>query len=383
MRVLFSSQATVQFDGRNYYSSMLNVFYRRYLKDGDELYILAHIVRTDKITYELLDNSHVHIVEVTNVNTFKKLFSNNVKEIVYEQVQKADIYFIHIPAIHSYHAIEYAEKIGKPFMTVVVGCALDAYWNYSLSGKLIALPAYLRMRKCQKKAKYSIYVTNEFLEGRYPTKGKYIACSNVNVKTGDAVVLESRMEHLKALEGQKRPLKIFTAAALDVPYKGQQHIIDAIAKLKEKGIIFEYHLAGWGDETRLRNIAKAKNVENQVFFHGLLKQAEVLSLLDLSDIYAQPSKQEGLPRSVIEAMSRGLMCIGSKVAGIPELIEPKYLFEKGNDKQIANILQNINAEALEKAAKRNFEKAKEYDKDYLNTMRYNFIEEFRSTVASK
>lgn len=381
MRILFSSQATVQYDGKHYYSSMLNVFYRRYLKDGDELYILAHIVRTGNITYDIIDNEHVHIIEVTNINTFMRLISNNVKDIVREQVQMADLCYLHIPAIHSYYAIEYAEQIHKPFMTVVVGCAWDAYWNYSLSGKLIALPAYLRMRRCQKKAKYSIYVTSEFLEKRYPTKGKFIACSNVNVKTGDESVLASRLEHIKKLSRQNRPLKIFTAAALDVPYKGQQHVIDAIAKLKAQGIIIEYHLAGWGDDTRLRNVAKANNIEDQVFFHGLLNHNQVLSLLDSSDIYAQPSKQEGLPRSVIEAMSRGMLCIGSKVAGIPELISPQYLFSKGDDNQIATILKSINPDTLENEAKRNFEKAKDYDKDYLNTMRRNFIEEFRSQIS--
>lgn len=380
MRILFSSQATVQFDGKHYYSSMLNIFYRRYFNEGDEIYILAHVVRADKITYEIIDNAHVHIVDVPKMNTFKKLLFNNINKIVKEQVKKADLCFIHIPAIHSYSAIEFAEKINKPFMSVVVGCAWDAYWNYNIIGKLMAIPFYLYMRNCQKKAQYSIYVTSEFLQRRYPTKGKSIACSNVNVKAGDEVILEKRKEHIKFYKKQNRPLRIFTAAALDVPYKGQQYIIEAIAKLKGMGIIIEYHLAGWGDDTRLKNIAKINGVLDQVFFHGLLKQDGVLELLEESDIYAQPSKQEGLPRSVIEAMSRGLLCIGSKVAGIPELIEKKYLFDKGNVNQIVNILKRIDSNALLDAAVINFNKAKEYDKEYLNNKRSHFIAEFRSTI---
>lgn len=380
MRILFSSQATVQFDGKYYYSSFLNVFYRRYLKEGDEIYILAHVDQTAKISYEVIDNPHVHIVEVTKINTLKKMLFNDVNKIIKEQVEKADLCFIHIPAIHSYSAIEFAEKINKPFMSVVVGCAWDAYWNYNIAGKLMALPFYLRMRNCQKKAKFSIYVTSKFLQRRYPTKGKSIACSNVNIKAGDETILRKRKEHIEIYKEQNRPLKVFTAAALDVPYKGQKYIIEAMSKLKHMGIIIEYHLAGWGDDRRLKNIAKNNGVLDQVIFHGLLEQDKVLELLEESDIYAQPSKQEGLPRSVIEAMSRGLLCIGSKVAGIPELIETKYLFDKGNVNQIVNILKMIDSNALLDAAVINFNKAKEYDKEYLNNKRSHFIAEFRSTM---
>ena len=80
------------------------------------------------------------------------------------------------------------------------------------------------------------------------------------------------------------------------------------------------------------------------------------------NIYIQPSLQEGLPRSVIEAMSFGIPCLGSSIAGIPELLESNCLFStKGNvAKNIAQLLMNMSVEDLCEQGIRNFSKSKEY-----------------------
>ena len=63
----------------------------------------------------------------------------------------------------------------------VVGCPWDAYWNYSLKGKIVAPFATYMMKRRVKSAPFVLYVTNKFLQKRYPTKGKKINCSNVEL----------------------------------------------------------------------------------------------------------------------------------------------------------------------------------------------------------
>src|SRR5207244_4508989 len=53
--------------------------------------------------------------------------------------------------------------------------------------------------------------------------------------------------------------------------------------------------------------------------------AEVFALLDQADIFVLPSRQEGLPRVVIEAMARGLPCFASALPGNYELLESRFL----------------------------------------------------------
>ena len=62
---------------------------------------------------------------------------------------------------------------------------------------------------------------------------------------------------------------------------------------------------------------------------------------DSIDIYVQPSKQEGLPRAVIEAMSRGCPVLGTDIAGIPELIQERCLFKKGSVKSFINAVERL------------------------------------------
>ena len=267
-------------------------------------------------------------------------------------------------------------------MTVVVGCSWDSYWNYNIKGKILAPFCYLSLRNAQKNAPFSIYVTNHFLQNRYPTTGKWIGCSNVYLSTGIKGVLESRLSSIKKKVEEKTVLKIGTAAALDVPYKGQQYVIQALSILKKAGLIFEYHLVGAGTGEALKQAAIDYDVEDMIFIKGRIPHEKITDFLDEIDIYIQPSKQEGLPRATIEAMSRGCLCLGSDIAGIPELLEERYLFKKGDYKAIAKILEDVSLEDLLGQAERNYNLAKEYDADVLNARRTKFILEFRDSFMS-
>jgi len=147
--------------------------------------------------------------------------------------------------------------------------------------------------------------------------------------------------------------------------------------LRKQGVEYEYWIVGGGDSSRLNGIAKECNVDDLVRFTGPLPHDKVLELIDNIDIYAQPSLTEGLPRSVIEAMSRGCLTMGTKVGGIPELVNPEYLFKKGDVYTIASILQHITIDDLKLQAEKNYIAAKDYDVNELNNRRQEFILSFK------
>lgn len=133
-------------------------------------------------------------------------------------------------------------------------------------------------------------------------------------------------------------LNIITVAAVNVRYKGQEYVIRAIAKLNKMGYNYQYYLVGGGDNTFLNNVVKECEVEKYVHFIGALPHNKVIEVLDKMDIYIQPSKQEGLPRALIEAMSRALPAVGTRVAGIPELLHDDCLVKKGSVSEIVRVL---------------------------------------------
>ena len=136
------------------------------------------------------------------------------------------------------------------------------------------------------------------------------------------------------------------------------------------GIRVKYTLVGGGDPAYLQQVAKKCGVEDQVVFTGRKNLDEVFALLDETDIYVQPSLQEGLPRSVIEAMSRGCPAIGARTAGIPELIAPECVVRRKSVSDIAEtIIKIANAEKMTALAKNNFENAKKYEDSVLTQRR--------------
>src|SRR5699024_6121027 len=114
-------------------------------------------------------------------------------------------------------------------------------------------------------------------------------------------------------------------------------------------------------------------------FVGTMTHDQVFNWLDTIDIYVQPSRQEGLPRAVIEAMSRGLPAIGAKTAGIPELLEDKYIFSntRKNISEISTILLSMDVEKMKSQAIRNYNESKKYNREDIEKRRNNFFKEFK------
>src|SRR5699024_5563386 len=119
-------------------------------------------------------------------------------------------------------------------------------------------------------------------------------------------------------------------------------------------------------------LAKSLQVENQVFFTDSLPGGKkVLKWLDKLDIYIQPSLTEGLPRALIEAMSRGLPCVASSVGGIPELLDGQFIHNPNSPHELSIIIEKLilDNNTMVEQAKVNFNKAKDYSSNILNKRR--------------
>lgn len=171
---------------------------------------------------------------------------------------------------------------------------------------------------------------------------------------------------------------IGTAAHVDVKFKCQESVLKAIRVLKDKyNIEVRYEIIGGGNPSRLKAISNKLGVDEQVSFLGLLPHNKTFEWYDHIDIYVHPSLSEGLCRSIIEAMSRGLPVIACDVGGNYELIEREFLFVKGNYYQLADILQEMIKPTLRlEQAKRNFERALLFQKSILDLKRDIFYKEF-------
>jgi len=388
-KVLFAYNGRVEVDQQgNYYGNELNdKLVDRYLNFGDQVTFLVRLKKIqDSETKGLMPfvNGNLTIIGVPDfaspVNFIKNI--SEVKKIIRREVINADVLVSRLPSLIGRVAIKKALEEDKPYMVEVVGCPWDALYNHSFLGKVYAPFAYFLLKNQVKKSPYVLYVTTKFLQSRYPSDGDTTGVTDVVLNPADEKVLEKRLNKIKGLK-PNQILTIGTAAGYDVKFKGQEFVIKAIAILKEKGVNFEYRPVGKGTGNKLKELAKNLGVQERVIFLGQLKHYEVFDYLDSVDIYIQPSKQEGLPRAVVEAMSRACPVIGSSTGGIPELIDDSMIFGKGNVKELVNILEKFSKDTLIDQAIVNYTSAKKFETTIMDEKRLIFYSKFKSSFSNE
>ncbi|WP_034864912.1 glycosyltransferase family 4 protein [Thomasclavelia saccharogumia] len=123
--------------------------------------------------------------------------------------------------------------------------------------------------------------------------------------------------------------------------KNHKVVIEALAKLNNPNI--HYYIAGRGKlKNKLEQCIKELNLVNQVHLLGFRK--DIIELNKAADIFVFPSKQEGLPVALMEAMVLGKPIICSKIRGNIDLIsdnENGYLFEFQNIDEVKNLILDL------------------------------------------
>lgn len=130
--------------------------------------------------------------------------------------------------------------------------------------------------------------------------------------------------HLPAPEGVLRVLSIGRL----VEKKGFHHGLDAVARLRDRGVPARYTLVGDGPlRGALEERVAVLDLGDRVELLGSRGRSEVRALLRSSDVLLCPSvtaadgDSEGIPMVLMEAMSTQLPVVASAHSGIPELVE--------------------------------------------------------------
>jgi len=365
MNALFLCDWIIYKDSENqYYDITLKTeIIDRYKRYSSNLTIATRVIKIE--SYEQVKNYHkldneLSIVELPNLLSFPDVILNfkKTKLILSDLIKNNDLIYMRLPSFYSILAYKYLKKFKKNYFVELGGCAWDSHWYHGVKGKVMAPYMFFKTRLIVKNSKYVSYVTKKFLQKRYPNSNITNSVSNVVINHIDQKVLELRVDKINNFK-IKRLIVIGTVAAVDVKYKGHADVLKMIKLLVNNNFNIRYELVGAGNINKISKLAKKMNLSNNISFLGVMKHKEVLKWMDNIDIYIQPSKQEGLPRALIEAMSRACPAIGSDIAGIPELLSKEFRFKKGNiDEMLESFLSVLDNQIY--AAKQNFEKSKEY-----------------------
>ncbi len=155
MQVLFCHDGPLRIDDNdNYYGIAHNdEMFKRYHTIADKI---AVVIRLNKVKKEESINrlskiniSPFKVYEIPNISNAKGILfkKRKAKNIIKRAVLDSDYIVARLPSMSGFIAIDYAKKFKKPYLTEVVACPWDAFWNHSIQGKLVAPFMYLATKK--------------------------------------------------------------------------------------------------------------------------------------------------------------------------------------------------------------------------------------------
>jgi phosphatidyl-myo-inositol dimannoside synthase len=266
-------------------------------------------------------------------------------------------------------------RVGKPYGIEVVG---DPHGVFSPGAVRHPLRPFLRWwgtgrleTQCRGAAA-AAFVTRRALQVRYKTFAGAFSTWFTDVDlTPECYASIARPERPQADSAN-----LITVASLEMPYKGVDVLIEAIRRCVARGSDVRLTVVGDGrHRPNLERQVAEVGLGGRVAFLGMVQSGKkIRDLLDNADIFVLASRTEGLPRAMLEAMARGLPCIGTDVGGVAELIDSGSIVSPDDPAALAGIiLKSIREPGLmARMSQENLERAREYSDEAMYSRRNQY-----------
>ncbi|MEM0338007.1 MAG: glycosyltransferase [Candidatus Caldarchaeum sp.] len=142
------------------------------------------------------------------------------------------------------------------------------------------------------------------------------------IPTEEYVPNPEKRAQFRAAHGVEPEAVVIVHVGRFVELKNHALLLQAFAQLKSTHPLYLW-LVGDGElRPAMEQRARELGIAERVRFWGV--RSDVADILNAADIFTLPSKYEGNPMSVMEAMAAGLPVVASHVGGIPELVEDEH-----------------------------------------------------------
>lgn len=299
-----------------------------------------------------------------------KKIEDNLKNYI------SDPIVLRVPGIIGFYGANFLKKQGASYGIEVVGDPYEVFSKENFNHPLRLILQKISIKQLKETITYAksvVYVTQKDLQRKYPASLNAKQFSISNVRINDSIIANNPRKY-KA----KSHYNIVCIGSLAQMYKGADVMLEAVKYINEKNCGFSINLTWLGDgiyKSEMQTLAKKLNIDDKVQFLGNVNSETVFNEIDLSDLFVHPSRTEGLPRVVIEAMCKGIPVVATNVGGIPELLEEKAMVNKNDSKELAiKIIEVLSSPALyNQQADRNLKFSRFFKQSNLNEKRRLFF----------
>lgn len=363
-------------------------FWLRYLQVFDSITVVARMRDIEVEDAEGMlrsDGKNVSFMPLPMARSAREYFLKIHRFVknAHEAVDKKECAIIRLPSYPGMFVYNAVIKKKIPF-------AIEIVADPSSDGKGVKSKILTRfLKKAAIKANGVSYVTKNALQKIYPSYSRLNGESELYFDSNYSSIILN-----KNIIGKPRfysePAKglslVHVANAISYDGKGHSIVIQVVHQLMQLGYDVKVDFIGDGILVEhYKKMAENLGISDRVHFLGRFSTSqEVTEEMKRHDLFIFPSKSEGLPRSLIEAMAIGLPCLSTPVGGIPELLSDKFLFDPDDVNGFTYAVKNLidNPHIMEEASKQNIAVALEYEASVLQERRNIFFSKLKK-IADK
>lgn len=382
MRLYFVTEGRfTKVDGKYYTEgSFTDKMWERYLSVFDDVVIVARVKSSDNVDLEnkfRSDGPRISFLELPYYLGPSQYFKQRKKiiQIMNDTFSPGNAYIFRVPGTLGDLAADVLTKKGITYGVEVVGDPYDVFNGKGIKQKFLQKMGVRGLKKTVARASAALYVTKSALQKRYPVAQGVFNTNASNVILDDNLIIKNTTYSFP------RSIRLLSVGMLSQMYKAPDIVISAVESLRKKGVDCSLRWVGDGIyKDHMIEYAKQHHVGEYVSFLGLLPAGKaVRDEMDNCDIFILVSRTEGLPRALIEAMARGKFCIATRVGGIPELLEDKWLIDPNNVEQLVDAIQRVlnNNQLIQEQTENNYITVQEYKQSILTSHRTAFYEQVR------
>lgn len=310
---------------------------------------------------------------------------------VREAVAQCDTYLVRVPGLIGRLAWQEIRRLRTPYAAEVMSDPWDTMGPGSMPTPFRPLYRGLAVRNLRmicENATATLYWSGGTMRQRYPSADVAYTCVAPRIFLNGGYVPPERLhERCQRIDsGSERIWRVGFVGSFAQLYKGSDTLLRALAFCLGRGATLEASFVGEGRYRKnMESLARDLSVERDVNFLGQLGFGEpVRDFVDSIDLFVMPSRAEGLPRALVEAMARGCPCIGSNVGGIPELLAAEDLVPPNDPGALARKIMEVTADRqrMKTMSERNLARAKQFDPEVLLEIRRAFYQYVREHSAN-
>lgn len=221
------------------------------------------------------------------------------------------------------------------WIAMVAARLLGIEFSLTLHGSdLLKHRVYLgaKLRHCRFCVTISEYNRRHILQNYPEVNPRKIIVSRLGVDVPEAAESPPRID-----QRAQHKLTLLAVGRLH-PVKDHALLVQACARLRDRGVDLECAIAGEGPEhRRLERLIHECRLQDRVTLLGSVPRDQMDALYRRADLVVLTSQSEGIPLVLMEAMARGRIVLAPAITGIPELVIPGktgFLYSPGAIKEL-------------------------------------------------